>query len=84
MTLSYLLVALLLRSIYSTHCIEVTTCNCDKPIFIGLFDMGEPYFCNNPVHDNVTEVLYEVISKKEAPLQNIGFLCRKWLRQKKW
>ena len=44
--------------------------------------MGEPYFCNNPVHDNVTEVLYEVISKKEAPLQNIGFLCRKWLRQK--
>ena len=44
--------------------------------------MGEPYFCNNPVHDNVTEVLYEVISKKEAPLQSTGFLCRKWLRQK--
>ena len=70
MTLLNLLAALLLHSIYFTHCIEVTTCNCDKPIFKRLFDMGEPYFCNNPVHDNVTEVLYEAISKKEALLQN--------------
>ena len=73
---------LLLVLDHSTHGIEVTTCNCDKPIFIGLFDTGEPYFCNNPAYNDSTEIFYEVISRKEPPLQNIGFLCRKWLRQK--
>ncbi|KZS08394.1 Uncharacterized protein APZ42_027695 [Daphnia magna] len=55
---------------------------CNKPIFVGLLDTSKPHFCNKPSYNDITEVLYEVISKNEPPLRNIGYLCREWLRQK--
>ena len=61
---------------------EIVACDCDKPIFIGLLDVGEPHFCNQPSNESVVEVSYELISKKDPPLTNTGFLCRQWFREK--
>ena len=65
-----------------THGMEIVACDCDKPIFIGLLDVGEPHFCNQPSNESVVEVSYELISKKDPPLTNTGFLCRQWFREK--
>ena len=61
---------------------EITACDCEKPVFIGILDIGEPSFCNQPQYDETVEIIYEVISKNEPPLRNIGYLCRQWLREK--
>ncbi|KAI9559535.1 hypothetical protein GHT06_013540 [Daphnia sinensis] len=66
----------------STNSEKISTCDCNKPIFVGLLDTSEPHFCNKPSYNDITEVLYEVISKNEPPLRNMGYLCRQWLRQK--
>ncbi|KAK4045670.1 hypothetical protein OUZ56_033453 [Daphnia magna] len=65
-----------------SHGKEISTCDCNKPIFVGLLDTSEPHFCNKPSYNDIKEVLYEVISKNEPPLRNAGYLCRQWLRQK--
>ncbi|KZS19909.1 Uncharacterized protein APZ42_013539 [Daphnia magna] len=65
-----------------SHGKEISTCDCNKPIFIGLLDTSEPHFCNKSSYNHITELLYEVVSKNEPPLRNIGYLCRQWLRQK--
>ncbi|KAI9560471.1 hypothetical protein GHT06_014495 [Daphnia sinensis] len=65
-----------------SHGKEISTCDCNKPIFVGLLDTSEPHFCTKPTYNDITEVLYEVISKNEPPLRNMGYLCRQWLRQK--
>ena len=61
---------------------EITASDCEKPVFIGILDVGEPTFCNQPQYDETVEIIYEVISKNEPPLSNIGYLCRQWLREK--
>jgi hypothetical protein len=62
---------------------EITTCDCDNPVFIGVIDSDEPDLCREPLEDDYVDVVYEVIEQVEPPLTNIGYLCRQWLRQKK-
>ena len=68
---------LLLVSVHSYRGIEVTTCNCDKSIFIEFFDTGEPYFCNNPAYNDST------VSILRSNKQNRTTLAKYWIFMQK-
>ena len=79
---TYLKIALVIALVLRSFGMEITTCDCENPVFVGLIDSGEPDLCRAPLDGAVTDVVYEVIEQVEAPLTNIGFLCHQWLRQK--
>ena len=62
--------------------LDITTCDCDNPVLVGLIDSVEPNICLEPVQDTYLNVIYEIIEQVEPPLSSIGYLCREWTRQK--
>ena len=62
--------------------LDITTCDCDNPVLVGLIDSVEPNICREPVQDTYLNVIYEIIEQVEPPLSSIGYLCREWTRQK--
>ena len=63
-------------SLQSSLGLEITTCECNKSIFIGIINSADPDLCSEVDHAEVSYLDYEVIERKEAPLANIGYLCR--------
>jgi hypothetical protein len=61
---------------------DLTVCDCTYPSFIGIISMADPSYCSHPVLEKKKKVLYIEITKSKPPLENTGYVCRQWLRQK--
>ncbi len=81
--MSYLLIVVVIVFFRPGSGMEITTCDCEKPVFVGLIDSSEPNYCRDTLEEDSQDVIYEVIEQVEPPLSNVGYLCRQWLRQKK-
>ena len=70
-----LLIILILLINYAD--VTLMSCDCNKPVFVGILDTSEPEICikSTPIEKSIP-VQYSLISRFEPPLQEWGYLCR--------
>ena len=59
---------------------QITVCNCDKPVFMGILGTDEQEHCkySNKQKKEIREIEYREITRVETPLTSSGYLCRAW------
>ena len=71
---------------YSSTTNLITVCDCTKPKTKGLIDLKIPPYCDHAhsyTHTKPENTKYTIVSKNRPPYYFRGYLCEKWIKEKK-
>ena len=62
---------------------NITTCSCEKPIYVGIIDTGLPQVCNQKSPDDMIKMIeYDEITRHDIPVNASGYLCKTFDKNK--
>jgi len=68
----------------SISTIEITACDCSKPIPVGILDPAIPSYCNVPkVQTNPILIDYEIFTAIKPKIEWDGHICLQWEKTKR-